>query len=354
MIDRTPKLGLLFLLVLVACGCGDVVSEDQERKPTSIGPIPERPAVQKPRIAFVPNGADPFWDIAKAGVKKAGKDFDCHVEVKTPDGADDQKRILEDLITRDFDGIAVSPIDGENQTQLINETCKGRFVITHDSDAPYSDRICYIGMDNYQAGRLCGQLVKEAIPDGGKVMIFIGRLSQANSRLRRQGVIDELLDRSHDASRYDEPGSLPQSGKYVILGTRTDGFQNEKAKANAEDALSRHPNIAAMVGLFAYNPPMILEALRSAGKLGEVKVIGFDEQSATLQAIKDGTVHGTIVQDPYLYGYESMKVLAALARGDTSLIPVGGFQNIKGRQIRKDNVDEFWTKLKARLAAAKN
>jgi len=352
---RLKLVGAL-LLALLGAGCGKVVEDSDPSEKTSVGPIPERAAVNKPRLAFVPNGADPFWDIAKSGVKKAGKDFGCHVEVKTPDGGklDAQKRIIEDLMTRDFDGIAVSPIDGKNQTQLINEACKGRFLITHDSDAPYSDRICYIGMDNYRAGRLCGKLVKEAIPDGGKVMIFIGRLSQANARQRRQGVIDELLDRSVDPDRYDDPGTLPQSGMYVVLDTRTDAFKNEKAKANAEDALSAHPDIAAMVGLFAYNPPMILEALRGAGKLKKVKVIGFDEQDRTLQGIKDGTVHGTIVQDPYSYGYESMKVLAALARGDRSLIPDGGFMNIEGRQIRKDNVDAFWTELKARLAAANN
>ncbi|MEE2714301.1 MAG: sugar-binding protein [Planctomycetota bacterium] len=322
---------------VLLCGCGDDGAPDAS-----------------PRLAFVPNGADPFWDIARAGVMKAGKDFECQVEVKTPNGTEDQNRIIEDLITLGFEGIAISPIDGKNQTQLINEACKSRFVLTHDSDAPDSDRICYIGMDNYEAGRLCGQLVKEAIPDGGEVMIFVGRLSQANSRLRRQGVIDELLGRPNDPTRYDKPGSVPREGKYVVLGTRTDGFDNAKAKANAEDALSSNPGIAAMVGLFAYNPPMILEALRGADKLGKVKVIGFDEQDATLQGIKDGIVHGTVVQDPYLYGYESMRVLAALVRGDRSLIPDGGFMNINGRQIRKDTVDQFWTELKARLAAAKN
>ena len=208
-------------------------------------------------------------------------------------------------------------------------------------------------MDNYEAGRMCGRLVKEALPDGGQVMIFVGRLSQDNAKGRRQGLIDELLGRSSDPTRNDPPGSLPQDGKYIILGTRTDGFDNGKAKDNAEDALSRYPEVACMVGLFAYNPPMILEALRGADKLGEVKVVAFDEADATLQGIKDGTVHGTVAQDPYMYGYESIRVLSALARGDRSVIPAGGFQNIQGRQIRKENVDDFWAQLKARLAASR-
>ena len=50
-------------------------------------------------------------------------------------------------------------------------------------------------MSNYDAGRLCGKLVKEALPKGGKIMIFIGRLEQDNAKLRRQGVIDEIAGR---------------------------------------------------------------------------------------------------------------------------------------------------------------
>ncbi len=350
--------GLVFLVVafaLSACGDTVAVEDNSERVRTVVGPIPDRPNADTPRVAFVPNGPASFWDIAKAGAMKAGRDLKCEVDVRIPEGgkAESQKQIIEDLVTRDFDGIAVSPIDGENQTQLLNDAASGRYVITHDSDAPHSDRICCIGMDNYEAGRMCGKMVKEALPDGGKVMIFVGRLSQDNAKGRRQGLIDELLDRSSDPTRNDPPGSLPQDGKYIILGTRTDGFDNGVAKANAEDALARHPDVACMVGLFAYNPPMILEALRGADKLGAVKVVAFDEADATLQGIKDGTVHGTVAQDPYMYGYESIRVLAALARGDRSVIPAGGFQNIQGQQIRKDNVDVFWDQLKARLAAAR-
>jgi len=355
---RFSLAGLVSTLLLssVLGGCGDSPVEDSaNRERTSIGPIPERPNVARPRIAFVPNGPASFWDIAKAGALKAGKDHDCEVDVRIPEGgkAESQKRIIEDLITRDFDGIAVSPIDGENQTQLINDASKSRYVITHDSDAPYSDRICCIGMDNYQAGRMCGKLVKEAIPDGGKIMIFVGRLSQDNAKGRRQGLIDELLDRSFDSTREDPPGSLPKDTKYVILGTRTDNFDSAAAKANAEDTIAKYPEIACMVGLFAYNPPMILEALRGADMVGKIKVVAFDEDDVTLQGIKDGTVHGTVAQDPYMYGYESVRVLAALSRGDRSVIPAGGFQNIQGRQVRKDTVGAFWDELKKRLAAAR-
>lgn len=305
-----------------------------------------------PKVAFVTNGVASFWVIAEKGAIDGGAATGADVSVHMPAaGAVEQKRILEDLVAKGVDGIAVSPIDPVNQTDLLNMVAGRTTLITHDSDAPASDRLCYIGMDNYTAGRMCGELVKEALPDGGEVFIFVGRMEQDNAKGRRQGVIDELLDRSFDSSRYDPPGTDPLvGGKYTILGTLTDQFDQAKGKANAEDALSRHPGLDCMVGLFAYNPPLCLAALDGAGKLGEIKVIGFDEADETLQGIKDGVVYGTVVQDPYNYGYRSVELLDALAKGDRSMIPDDQFIEIPARQIRADNVEAFWDDLKQKLA----
>lgn len=303
----------------------------------------------KPRIAYVTNGVDPFWDIASKGAKDAAAKFDVELQVIMPKDGGDQKQKIEDLLVRGIDGIAISPIDAANQTPSINEWASKTRVITQDSDAPESKRLMYIGVDNYMAGRMCGQLVKEAVPQGGKVAIFVGRLGQDNARLRRQGVIDELLERPMD-HRGDDPASGEQKGeKYTIVATRTDDFARDRAKSNVEDVLTSTPDLAAVVGLFAYNPPACLEGLRSAGKLGKVACVGFDEQSATLQAIKDGNCFGTVVQNPYMYGHESVRVLAALVRGDQSVIPASKYMDIPPRKIKKDNVVEFETELNKNL-----
>ncbi|PAW64456.1 MAG: sugar ABC transporter substrate-binding protein [Verrucomicrobiia bacterium Tous-C2TDCM] len=302
----------------------------------------------KARYAFITNGVAEFWTIAEAGAKQAGQDLGVEVGVFMPGSLTDQKQMMEDAVTRGYAGVAVSPIDPANQTEMLNQVASATKLVTHDSDAPESGRLAYIGMDNYTAGRLCGQLVREALPQGGEVMILIGRMEQDNSRKRRQGVIDELLGRPVDASRYDPPGEVIEGNGFTILGTLTDGFDLAKAKANAEDTLSRHPGLDAMIGLFAYNPPAILQALEQAGKLGVVKVIGFDEDDGTLAGIQSGAAHGTVVQNPYEYGYQSVKVLHALAGGDRSAVPVDQFIQIPGRQIKKDNVEAFWADLKAK------
>lgn len=307
----------------------------------------------RPKIAYVTNGVASFWVIAESGVQQGGQEFDADVQVLMPaEGISDQKRIIEDLLTKGMDGIAVSPIDPVNQTDLLNKAGKFAKLITHDSDAPDSDRLCYIGVDNYTAGLECGKLAREALPDGGKIAIFIGRLEQDNAKRRRQGTIDGLLGRNTDPTRFDPPDTEIKEAGYHIVGTYTDQFDRAAGKANAEDVMSRHPDIAGMIGLFAYNPPLILEALKQGNKLNQVKVIAFDEADETLQGIIDGTVYGTIVQNPFEYGRQSVRILAGLVRGQSLAelgVPASGFVDIPARTITKQNVEQFWAELKKNL-----
>jgi ribose transport system substrate-binding protein len=254
--------------------------------------------------------------------------------------------MVEDLLSRGTDGIAISPIDPDNQQEMLTEAARRTHLITQDSDAPDCGRLCYVGVDNYEAGRMCGGLVKQVMPEGGTVVIFIGRIGQLNARLRRQGVIDELLDRDHDSARFDPPSKLLEGERYTILDTCTDDLDTGRALAEAEDAISRFPELDCMVGLFDYNPPQCLQAIKKAGKLGEIHVVAFDEADATLEGITQGEIYGTIVQDPYRYGYESVRILAGLARGDQSVLPEGGFLDIPARKITKENVEPFWNELK--------
>ena len=334
-------------LLLISCvafaamiGCSDSSDSESSGDGNSGG--------EKPRVAYVTNGIASFWVIAEKGAQAAAEEVGADLVVKMPpNGVDDQKSMCQDLLAEGVSGIAISPIDPSNQGDLLEEIAANANLITHDSDAPDSNRLCYIGMDNYTAGRMCGKLVKEAMPDGGSVIIFVGRLGQANARLRRQGVIDELLDRSEDSSRYDDPNAGELKGdKYTILDTRTDGFDFGKAKAQAQDAIAKHEDLGCMVGLFAYNPPLMLEAVKEAGKVGKIKLVAFDEDDATLAGIQEGSIYGTTVQNPYQYGYKSVEILTALAKGDKSAIPEGGFINVDARNIVKGNVDEFWAELK--------
>lgn len=364
---RSSFLALLAVSVLLGCGKSSeessttdpdlrVISDSDTSTDSSSESVPDGEALQ---IAFVTNQIADFWKLAAAGCRDAERDLSgVSVEVRMPTQAtaDEQKQIVEDLMVSGVRGFAISPVDPDNQTQFLNSIKSECELITHDSDAPASDRTLYIGMDNYAAGRQVGELVAKALPDGGQVMLFIGRLEQDNSKYRRQGVIDVLLGRDDRNQEYyrENPDSWdPVDGeikndKYTVLGTITDQGKPEVAQSKAEDALNSYPGINAMVGLFEYNPPACFKALEKAEKLGQVKLIGFDENDVTLQAIKDGLCEGTVVQNPYEYGYQSVKVLRSLMLGEADVVPESRYIDIPPRTITKENVDAFWADLRTK------
>src|SRR5262245_53114080 len=102
------------------------------------------------KVAFVTNNAADFWTIARKGCEQAASELPrVEVEFRIPsDGtAAEQRRIVDDLMAKGISGIDISPVDPGNQTRLINDIAKQVLVITQDSDAPESDRACYIGTD---------------------------------------------------------------------------------------------------------------------------------------------------------------------------------------------------------------
>lgn len=346
-ISRINLIITLLALSLALTGCGEK-KPDKPVTPTPPGApakpaagtpdTPAKPAEKPVEVAFITNNPSDFWMIAKAGIMKAEKDFNATCEVKMPPNGtvEEQKQAIEDMVARGVSGIAISPKDSKNQTDVLNRAAGAVNLICHDSDAPESKRLAYVGSNNVNAGRAAGELLREALPTGGKVMLFVGSKDAQNAQERMQGL------------------ELAIAGsKIEILGVRTDETDRQKAQANVADTIANNPDLAACVGLWSYNGPAILEAVKKADKLGKIQIIAFDEEDAVLQGVKDGHIFATVVQDPYLFGYESVRVLAALARKEDAKIPANKTVEIPVQKIKKDNVDTFWTTLRDRISSAK-
>jgi len=285
-------------------------------------------------VAFVTNNSADFWTIARRGVEKADAELDdVTAEFRiTADGqAGEQKRIIDDLLTKGVGAIAISPIDPENQTALINDAAKKAIIFTQDSDAPKSNRTCYIGTDNLAAGRQAGQLIREAVPNGGKIMLFVGKLDARNAQERTQGIKEVLA-----------------GTKVEIIDVRTDETDRVRAQKNVEDTLVKYPDVTALVGLWSYNGPAIVNAVRGANKVGAVKIICFDEEDDTLAGVADGAIFGTVVQQPYEFGRQAITRMAKHLAGDKDAL-AGGKQIVPTFAIKHDNVAEFSARLKKLL-----
>jgi len=315
------------LAVAIFLGCGNPAPESESGKTGDSA----APAGQRPTFAFVTNNASNFWAIAKKGLDQAEKDLDIAVEFHQPPTGTiaDQRRIIENLLNKGIDGMAVSPIDAENQSDFLKESSQKVTLICHDSDAPQSGRLAYVGTDNFKAGVEAGKLIEEALPDGGQIMLFVGLLDAQNAQDRKAGIEKEL-----------------EGSGIEILDTRTDGVDPAKARSNAEDALVSNPDLDCLVGLWSYNGPALANAVQGSNKQGEVEIVCFDEDDATLQAIQDGIIHGTVVQKPYQMGYQSMALLKKIHEEGPEAVPEGGVIDTGVQIVRKDNVEEFRAELK--------
>ena len=138
-----------------------------------------------------------------------------------------------------------------------------------------------------------------------------------------------------------------------IERVRVSYLQPAEIRPGLLDAMASVPDLACMVGLYAYNAPQCMEAAKEAGKIGSMKIVSFDEQDAVLQGIVDGTVAGTISQQPYYYGFESVRILNGLANGDKSVLPPGGFLEVPIVEVTKANVEAFRVELKKMQADGK-
>jgi ribose transport system substrate-binding protein len=299
--------------MLVLAGCGGGSSSPSSRT-----------------LAFITNNAADFWTLARKGTEKADAELsDITVEFRLGDGtAAEQKRIVDDLLAKGVNGIAISPVDPANQTAMLDDAASKAVVFTHDSDAPNSKRECYVGTDNVAAGRQAGDLIKEALPQGGKIALFVGQIDTRNAQERTQGIKEAIA-----------------GTKIEILDVLTDATDRVRAKANVSEILVAHPDVAALVGLWSYNGPAILNAVKDANKIGKVKIIAFDEEDETLSGIQSGAIAGTVVQQPFEFGYQAITLMAKALAGDRTGIPATKQLFIPTKVLRQADIDGFKAKL---------
>ena len=296
------------------------------------------PSDERPRFAFVVNvPTDRFWDIAYAGCLQAAKEEGVVVEFHAPNEAtaQQQKQIVESLLSRGIDGIAISPLNPDSLRFILDDATGLCPVICQDSDAEGSKRACYIGTDNVALGRMLGDLTKRALPDGGKVALLVGQLDVANARERQQGVLESL-----------------KGSNLEVVGTFTDGAQPAEAKRVATDVLATHPDLKGFVGLWGYNGPQAVNALDgSPGR--DVSVVGTDESIDSCRAIAAGKEFGSVAQQPFEFGYRSVKVLAKLHRGEEGGIPADRKILVDCYVITAENVADVERQIAEKLALAK-
>src|SRR5437868_3263542 len=163
----------------------------------------------KPRVAVITNCTAEFWSICEAGATKAAREQDVDLDFRQPRTLDVavQREVIDAVTKVGLNGIAVSVINPDEQSEYLRRIAAKQTLIAVDNDAPESGRKYYVGIDNYEAGKAVGRMIKKAMPEGGTIALFIGGTASANAKARIGGVLDEL------AGQRDAKG--PQLGKYT-------------------------------------------------------------------------------------------------------------------------------------------
>jgi ribose transport system substrate-binding protein len=243
-------------------------------------------------IAVIPKVAVPFFDDCNHGAADAAKAAGVQYQWVVPQNTQGstQVQIIEDLMSKHVDGIAISVNEPKSVVPVIKRAvAEGIKVLTFDSDSPESARSMYIGTSNTAAGATMGESMAKAIGGKGEVAIVTGQLGADNLNQRIAGIKQAL-------AKY--PG---------IKIVDTEGTEDDLARAvSVDEAIFRaHPHLAGIFGVSQVGGPSVAKVMDTkefASKKGTVKVFAFDDLPDTVKGVKDGFIQGIMVQRPITMG----------------------------------------------------
>jgi len=215
-----------------------------------------------------------------------------------------QATVLEQVIATKPTGIIATAQNPDALRPYIDQAIDaGISVVMFDSDSPASKRPVFLATDNYNAGAKAGARMGQLTDGRGKVAI-ITKPGQLNLDLRAAGFADTIKS------------SFPNM---TVVG-QCEGLGDYTAAAKcASEFLQAHPDLAGIFSTGSEGGPGSVQAFREAGKLGQIKIVGFDIDKATIEAIEKGEIDATIVQAAWNMGYWSMMMVWAQAHKLTTL-----------------------------------
>jgi ribose transport system substrate-binding protein len=270
-------------------------------------------------------GESAYWDLIIKGAQEAADKYDADlIVVRAQPDLESQNAKIREVDSAQARRHRRQSHQSRRRGRAAVRDREQDALVTMDSDAPISKRLCFVGTDNYAAGRIVGQHVRLALGEtGGEVVIAMSNLEKDNAIHRRQGVIDELLDRPFVPEQAMDPVDQVHKGQtFTIVATLLDNGDRERATQLATEALKSNPNVKCVIGLNAHNAPALVKSLQQAGKLGQIKIVGFDADPRRSTPSKPATSTPPSCRTSFGCGFQTVRILAENARGDTSGLPM--------------------------------
>jgi len=293
------------------------------------------PSKSKEKVfVMIPKGVHPYYEPCYEGFKDAGAKYGVKTEYLAAKAFEvpQEVEIIENVIARHVDGIAISALDDQGLVPAIEEATKaGIKVITFDAPAPSSKALTYIGTMNEAAGYSGAEELIKIMNGEGEVAVLQGGLGAPNLNDRFKGFERCLREKAPNiriVAREDE------QGKIDITVNKTEAL------------IQAHPNLKAIFGVSAEVCPGAAAALKQQGKEGKVILAGFDDLPDTLAGIRGDVVNFCIAQRTYKMGWLSVeKLLEAM---DNKPLPKEIDTGVL--IITKANVDTYMQEMKKEFA----
>jgi ribose transport system substrate-binding protein len=299
----TGLIGLGLLALLVLPGCRGTDSDGKEGEGGK-------------RIVILTNGNSPFWDAAGLGVREASKKLGLdkaglRAVVETNDGTDGGQinKLRQYGTQNDIVAVGLSVNTAGNEAiveEMKKLQDKGVHVVTIDSDVDRKmhrdSRYAFIGTDNLVGGRELGKCAKGLLPEGGEYVTFVGITGAQNAKERVDGFAEGA------GKKFKSKDNMP------------DATDRTRARKNVRTALSNHPNLKVLVGIWSYNAPAIVDVVRQEGVRDKLKVVVFDAEPVAIDQMGEGMIDAMVVQNPYEMGYQGVRLMKALVEKDEKAI----------------------------------
>lgn len=283
-------------------------------------------------FAVVPKLLDnPVFNVARTGAEDAARelgDVEIYWTAPVVSDAAQQASIIESLIERRVDGIAVSVNDPDALRTVIDKAAEaGIAVVTFDSDAPMSKRTSFYGTNNYESGRILGEYLIEFMGTGGKIAIQTGTPGALNLEERIRGLRDYLKDYSG----------------ITIVSTQACYDDINKAVSQIEAVHQAHPDLSGWVLVGGWATWTPAPGPFTGMEPGELTVVAFDALQEQLDYVREGYVQMLIGQKMWGWGYHSVNMLHAIVKEEKEFPPVVD----SGLDIvTKENVEDYALKWK--------
>lgn len=303
----------VMMLSLAACGSGktsDSSSKDEEKTGVKIGVL--------------------MKTMSDTYSNKLGTSIEAYVEEKYPDvklylmdgQADIAKQIsqAEDLIAKQVDVIILNPQDADGSAQVLDLASSAEIpVIEVNTETTRTDYASFVGSEDVEAGELMGKFVTEQLGGKGQFAILEGEMGQSAQIKRYEGI---------------ENTALKEAGMECVATLSAD-WSRDTAMSTTEDWLGKYSELKAII---CENDDMAMGALQACeSQKREMIIIGTDAIPDALQAVKDGRLSATVLQDAQGQASTAIDVAVKVAKGEN----VDQRYKVDFQLITSENVDEY-------------